>query len=213
MNDSHGRKNVGELQRDDGIISKSMHPVGRLDYDTSGLLLFSSDGKLTHALLHPTSSVQKEYVAIVVGFVDESRLRQKLADGVETSIGVFPGQLLSSKSIDDPDRVSSIINDIIDNLPPEYDIPKLEEKGYLDFRNATQLSEVRVVVEEGKHRMVRRILANCGHPVISLRRERLGPILLGDLAEGDLRELTPEEAKWAKNVLDTRKSSKQQWKE
>jgi len=221
MNDSHGRKNVGQLQeqgqgQDNGgstttpvFLSKSMHPVGRLDYDTSGLLLFSSEGKLTQALLHPTSGIEKEYVAIVEGLANEDKLREQLADGVETSMGVFPGQLISAKPIESPDDVSSIINHIMDNLPPEYDLSKLEEKGYLDFRNAELLSEVRVVVQEGKHRMVRRILANCGHPVIGLRRERLGPILLGDLPEGTIRDLTQDEAEWAKSILESRKSSKQ----
>ena len=221
MNDSHGRKHVGQLQEQDhdhdsrraatasaAVLSKSMHPVGRLDYDTSGLLLFSSEGKLTHALLHPTSEIEKEYVAIVEGLVNEGELRQQLADGVETSMGVFPARLLSTKPIEHPDDVSSVINHIMDNLPPEYDLSKLEEKGYLDFRNAEQLSEVRVVVQEGKHRMVRRILANCGHPVVGLRRERLGPIILGDLPEGTIRDLTEAEAEWAKSILESRKSSK-----
>eukprot|EP00957_Ditylum_brightwellii_P095218 7252070-Ditylum_brightwellii.AAC.1 len=45
--------------------NSGLHPVGRLDYDSSGLLLFSSDGSLTQRLLHPRHEVEKEYVATV----------------------------------------------------------------------------------------------------------------------------------------------------
>ena len=95
-----------------------------------------------------------------------------------------------------------MIDNILDNLPPEYDIKRLEEKGHLFFKGASELSEVRLVVEEGKHRMVRRILANSGYPVIGLKRHRLGPIQLNDgLLPGCTRDLTPEEDEWAKQML------------
>eukprot|EP00531_Pseudo-nitzschia_arenysensis_P011364 CAMPEP_0116119028 /NCGR_PEP_ID=MMETSP0329-20121206/2421_1 /TAXON_ID=697910 /ORGANISM="Pseudo-nitzschia arenysensis, Strain B593" /LENGTH=208 /DNA_ID=CAMNT_0003612699 /DNA_START=385 /DNA_END=1008 /DNA_ORIENTATION=- len=164
MNDSKGRSNLGDLDEKD--ISM-MHPVGRLDYDSSGLLLFSSDGKLTQKLLHPSNEVEKEYLALVVGKVDEDALREKLAQGVRTSDGVFPATLLDTTFVPEND-VKPIIADIIDNLPPEYDLEQLEKNGHLFFKDSSELSEVRLVVEEGKHRMVRRILANCGYPVIGL---------------------------------------------
>lgn len=199
MNDNHGRRHIGELQEEDVILSK-MHPVGRLDYDTSGLLVFSSDGKLTQSLLHPSSGIQKEYVALVVGSVDTDELAETLKEGVETSMGTFPAELIHAEAIP-TDQVATIIQNIVNNLPPEYDLEKLKEKGYLDFQHAKDLSEVRLVVEEGKHRMVRRILANSGHPVIGLKRERLGAILLNDLPEGSLRSLSAEEEEWAKGIL------------
>jgi len=202
MNDSKGRRHLGQLESN--IISK-MHPVGRLDYDTSGLLLFSSKGTLTQTLLHPNNKVQKEYLALVVGEVDEEELRQKLKDGVETSMGAFPADLVSARAIP-RDDVAALIRDILTNLPPEYDVKQLEEKGYLFFKDAKHLSEVRLVVEEGKHRMVRRILANSGHPVIGLKRLRLGVIQLDDLPEGTARELTKEEEAWAERLLKKKKS-------
>lgn len=52
----------------------------------------------------------------------------------------------------------------------------------------------------GKHRMVRRILANSGLPVVGLKRERLGVILLGDLKEGEYRDLSPKEEEWANKM-------------
>jgi 23S rRNA pseudouridine2605 synthase len=50
-----------------------MHPVGRLDADTSGLLLFSKDGMLTQYLLSPSNEVPRVYEAIVVGNIDEEK--------------------------------------------------------------------------------------------------------------------------------------------
>ncbi|MGK3735870.1 MAG: 23S rRNA pseudouridine2605 synthase [Bacillariaceae sp.] len=197
MKDAKGRKNLGELKE---TFFSNMHPVGRLDYDSEGLLLWSSDGQLTQKLLHPNNKVEKEYVAIVVGNVEEDNLREILSQGVKTSMGSFPANLIGTKSIP-KDEVKTLIDNIINNLPPEYDMKQLEEKGHLFFKDADELSEVRVVVEEGKHRMVRRILANSGYPVIGLKRERLGIITLSDLHPGCARDLTPEEEKWAKSLL------------
>ena len=100
------------------------------------------------------------------------------------------------------DQVKTLINNIVNNLPTEYDVKQLEEKGHLFFKEASELSEVRLVVKEGKHRMVRRILANSGYPVIGLKRHRLGPIQLNnDLHPGCTRDLSSEEEEWAKSLL------------
>ncbi len=64
-----------------------MHPVGRLDADTTGLLLFSSDGHLTQTLLNPNSDIEREYEALVVGHVNASALSEQLSNGVKTTEG------------------------------------------------------------------------------------------------------------------------------
>ena len=61
--------------------------------------------------------------------------------------------------------------------------------------------DVRLVVTEGKHRMVRRMLANVGHPVDELRRLRHGEVELGDLKEGEFREATEPELEWARSLI------------
>ena len=204
MNDNKGRPNLSDLPDE---INKNMHPVGRLDYDTSGLLLFSSDGKLTQTLLHPNHEISKEYVAVVVGNVVQDDLRDVLAKGVTTSMGDFPAVLLDVQPIPE-DEVPKTIDNIVKNLPPEYDIEKLDEKGFLDFKDAKELSQVRLMVKEGKHRMVRRILANSGFPVIVLKRERMGAVELGDLKEGSFRDLSEKEEQWAKSLIKNKKGKK-----
>lgn len=58
-----------------------IYPVGRLDYDTSGILLLTNDGELTNALIHPRNEIDKVYVAKVKGFVNPVDLK-KLSNGV-----------------------------------------------------------------------------------------------------------------------------------
>lgn len=142
-----------------------LHPVGRLDYDTSGLILFSSSGDLTQRLLHPRHEVEKEYVASVENTMNidgELLLKKQLEiDGVTTSEGIHNAELVS----------------------------------------ITNGCDVRLIVKEGKHRMVRRMLANCGHPVIKLRRLRHGLCVIDGLDIGKFRVANTSEIKWAENLV------------
>ena len=196
----------------DDILPHQMHPVGRLDYDTSGLLLFSSSGALTQHLLHPKHGIEKEYVATVTGVVDVDGLRRQLQEGVETAEGVHTAVVQDVQHMPES-RVRSYLDNVQAGLPAHYNQTDLRERGYLKVFQATALSTVRLTVTEGKHRMVRRMLANSGHPVVSLQRERFGTIhLLSDNtvpAAGETRELTPDELAWAESLLSssTSKSS------
>lgn len=161
------------LEKSPMLVNAGMHPVGRLDADTSGLILFSSDGVLTQRLLHPRHEVEKEYVATVeiegsAENIDEDLLRSKLLKGVETSEGIHTASLL---------RV-------------------------VDSEYGDGLFDLTLTVKEGKHRMVRRMLANCGFPVVELKRERHGEILLADLDEGEFRGMQDNELDWIQSLLD-----------
>ena len=88
--DTHGRPTVvdlvqGSATADDGQTSpkskQRIYPVGRLDADTTGLILLTNDGELTHKLTHPRYGVEKEYRALVRGRPSESALRN-LREGV-----------------------------------------------------------------------------------------------------------------------------------
>jgi pseudouridine synthase len=155
-------------------LNAGMHPVGRLDYDTSGLLLFSSDGGLTQRLLHPKHGVAKEYVATVQGVIqseeEKLKIQRQFQVGVKTTEGIHTAEIVSISTETVANTISST-------------------------------SRIRLVVAEGKHRMVRRMLANIGYPVLELRRERHGLCMLNDLPEGHFRYLSPEEMDWAENLL------------
>ena len=92
-------------------------------------------------------------------------------------------------------------------LPKDYNKDDLEERGYLK-NDITEMSEVRLVVTEGKHRMVRRMLANCGHPVVELKREKHGEVTLNDLKEGDFRDLSETELEWVLGIMPPRTGKK-----
>src|SRR4030066_2364818 len=78
MKDPEGRPVVTELLR--GVKARVV-PVGRLDYDTEGLLLLTDDGDLAHTLMHPAHKIPKTYVAKVKGVLEEEEVR-KLEKGV-----------------------------------------------------------------------------------------------------------------------------------
>ena len=86
VSDDKERDTVMELVSD---ISDRIYPVGRLDYDTEGLLLMTNDGDLTYKITHPKNNVEKTYIAEVTGKIDMStitRLRRGIViDGVKTS--------------------------------------------------------------------------------------------------------------------------------
>lgn len=73
--DEKGRRTVVDILRDDEITER-IYPVGRLDYDTTGILLLTNDGDLANKLMHPKFEVAKTYVAKVKGLVSNNELKQ-----------------------------------------------------------------------------------------------------------------------------------------
>lgn len=84
-NDEKDRKTVIDLIN----TTKRVYPVGRLDYDTTGILLLTNDGELTNILTHPSSNIDKVYVAKVKGLIGKNQIvaleRGVLIDGIKTS--------------------------------------------------------------------------------------------------------------------------------
>ena len=83
MSDDKGRRTVAELVAD---VPERLFPVGRLDYNTTGLLIMTNDGDLTYTLTHPKHEVSKTYIATISGVLSDARLA-KLRKGVD--IGGF----------------------------------------------------------------------------------------------------------------------------
>lgn len=135
------RKHLGQML-ESRYKRCGMHPVGRLDYDTTGLILFSLDGKLTQRLLHPRRGVEKEYLATVQGAVDEMKLRQLLSDGVETSDGTFRAQLMEVTPHDGP------VSFVEDETVLWDEESSSEDRAQADYSG--EYSEVRLIVTEGK---------------------------------------------------------------
>lgn len=155
MRDEQGRPDLREFV---DPLGERLYNVGRLDTDTSGLLVLTNDGALAHRLAHPSFGVQKTYVAKVRGRVTPAVIQQ-LKDGVTLEDG-----------------------------PIRVDAAKLLSGGA-----GTSRSLVEVTLHSGRNRIVRRMLAGVGHPVEELVRRQFGPLHLGSLRLGEMRELSAAE--------------------
>ena len=139
-----------------------VRPAGRLDFDSEGLLLLTDDGALQARIAHPKFKLEKTYLAQVEGMPDPANLAQ-LTRGVELRDGV--SRALRVTRLDVPPKVDA-------RDPP---IPP---------RHRESSSWVEIVLNTGKNRQVRRMLAAVGHPVLRLIRTRIGPWSLAGLQPG-----------------------------
>jgi pseudouridine synthase len=165
--DPERRHTVIELLRG---VREYVYPVGRLDYESEGLLLLTSDGDLAARLTHPRHAVERVYEAVVTGSpaeADLEKLRRGIfMDGSRTAPAEVRRAGASGK---EPPRPSAARS-----------------------RLTTRLI---ITLREGRNRQVRRMCASIGHPVRKLTRIRMGPIKLGDLRPGQWRDLTPREVR------------------
>lgn len=155
MRDEQGRP---DLSRFVAGYPERLFNVGRLDAETSGLLILTNDGELAHVLAHPSFGVTKTYIARVRGVVTPQTIA-RLTHGVELEDG-----------------------------PIAADRARL-----LQTNPAGRDSMVEITLHSGRNRIVRRMLAEVGHPVLELVRRQFGPLHLGTLKPGHLRDLTPSE--------------------
>ena len=185
MSDPYGRPTVAELVPTDRY--PGLFPIGRLDQDTTGLLLFSTDGELGNRLLHPSHHVTKGYLALVEGTPSEAELAA-LRRGIELDDG--PTQPAEAEVLDGIDRHRAMKAFSIPKPSPD-DSPQ-----YLAAQKtrARQRSVVRIGLREGRKHQVKRMLDAVGHPVVALHRESFGPLDLEGLPRGVWRPLAPEEA-------------------
>lgn len=158
--DEAARTTVIDSVGEEGLAGHRLFSVGRLDADTSGLLVLTDDGELAFRLTHPRYKVAKEYIAAVAGSPSTSDL-----ESMRTGVQLDDGK----------------------TQPAE-----VEVIGF-DAAVGTGRTEVRVVIREGRHRQVRRMLEAVGHKVQSLRRIGFGPLKLGRLKVGDWRVLSDGE--------------------
>ena len=157
MSDPEGRPTLTDVVADvRGDRPERLFHVGRLDTDTSGLLLLTNDGDFAQRIAHPSYEVDKTYVAEVDGSFSKETL-QTLLDGVTLDDG--PVTVSRAKVV----------------------------------AQAKEKSIVELVIHEGRNRIVRRLLDQVGHPVRKLTRTQLGPVKLGTLKSGELRDLTLDE--------------------
>lgn len=190
MSDPQGRPTVARLVPAGEGRFAGLYPVGRLDADTTGLLLFSTDGELGHALLHPRHHVTKRYIALVEGRLQERDVRL-LRAGVRLSDGMTLPADVEVLRADAARHAAQLVGEGAGSSGLDRRHAGKRSRAALEGSGAC--SYVAVGLREGRKRQVRRMLEAVGHPVIALHRESFGPLELGGLARGRWRELEPAE--------------------
>ena len=161
VSDDQNRRCVMDLLND---VEERVYPVGRLDMNSEGLLIFTNDGAFANDLMHPSRHVTKTYrVTVRPDITDEQTV--SLSDGV-----VIDGKKTSPAVV----RVLT------------------KEPGRV---------VIEVVIHEGRNRQVRKMCEAVGLEVARLKRTSVGPLRLGMLKPGAVRDLTSEELKAIRNAI------------
>lgn len=185
MNDQVGRACVASLVPRD--LYPGLYPIGRLDSDTTGLLLFSTDGELGNGLLHPRRHVLKRYIACVEG-APSARALERLRCGVELDDG--PTQPAEVELLEGEQAARATFLLVMPSEAAKSSALRREAR----LRERTlRFSYVRIGLREGRYHQVKRMLAAIGHPVWALHRSEFGPLSLGSLERGAWRLLDESE--------------------
>ncbi|MBE6858383.1 MAG: rRNA pseudouridine synthase [Ruminococcus sp.] len=145
-------------------LEERVYPVGRLDRNSEGLLLFTNDGEFANSIMHPSRHISKTYRVTVRPGVNDDQL-VALADGVE-----IDGRKTLPASV----------------------IVKDKQEGRVVLL---------ITIKEGRNRQIRKMCEAVGLEVARLRRISVGPLKLGMLKPGSVRELTAEELRAIRTAI------------
>jgi 23S rRNA pseudouridine2457 synthase len=163
---SDGRQTLKDIFK----FPQNVYPVGRLDFDSEGLLLLTNDKTITDYLLNPVNKHKREYLVQVEGNPAAKEIH-KLRGGV-----IIKGRK---------------------TLPAEVEIitsPKLPDRNPpIRFRKNIPESWLKITLTEGKNRQVRRMTAAVGFPTLRLVRNKIENISLGKMNPGEVMELSEDE--------------------
>ncbi|WP_242916867.1 pseudouridine synthase [Pontibacter liquoris] len=171
--DEAGRATLKDFVKEPGI-----YPVGRLDYDSEGLVLLTDDKALQHRLSDPQFKVEKTYWVQVEGTPEEAAL-------TKLRLGVRIKEVKTA-----PAKVR-----LLDQEPQVW-----ERATPIRFRKNIPTTWVEISISQGMNRQVRRMTAAVGYPTLRLIRASIGPLTLGGLQPGEYRALTPEEISELKSL-------------
>jgi 23S rRNA pseudouridine2457 synthase len=157
----------------DFIDVPHVYPVGRLDWDSEGLMLLTDDGRWQHRLSDPKYQHPRTYL-VQVERIPDDRALQQLADGVD--IQNYRTRRSQVKLLASPP-----------DLPPRD--PPIRE------RKTVPTAWIELTLTEGKNRQVRRMTAAVGFPTLRLVRVAIDRLNLSDLGLGEWRDLTEQEVK------------------
>lgn len=151
---------------------KNIYPVGRLDFDSEGLLLLTNDKTLTHRLLDPSFAHPRTYWVQVDGAITDEAITQ-LCNGVDINVDgkMYHTKKAIAQFFPEPPQVW-------DRNPP------------VRFRKEIPTSWIRLTLTEGKNRQVRRMTAAVGFPTLRLIRHAIGNLTVDGLEPGRYKEVS-----------------------
>jgi 23S rRNA pseudouridine2457 synthase len=164
--DTEGRPTLARYVSVSGV-----YPAGRLDHDSEGLVLLTDDGALQARLAEPRHGVEKTYWAQVEGEPSEAAIDQLRAGVVLKDGRTRPAR---ARLIAEPPRLWP-------RDPP------------IRYRAAIPTAWIEIGIREGRNRQVRDMCDAIGHPVVRLRRVRIGPIKDDRIRPGEFRDLDGRE--------------------
>lgn len=159
--DPHHRKTVIDLLQAAGI-SGYFYPVGRLDYESEGLILITNDGDFAERVTHPRYELERTYEALVEGVPDDRDL-ERLRGGV-----LIDGRKTLPASV----RLLRVVGG-----------------------RAGNQAVIELTLREGRNRQVRHMCDAIAHPVVRLRRVRIGGLSDRRLRPGEVRDLSADEVR------------------
>lgn len=152
-------------------VSRNVYPVGRLDYDSEGLLLLTNDTQINHQILNPSFAHQREYLVQVDGAIDDEAI-QKMQKTVTINVS---GKIYKTK----PCIVSLLLTNP----------PVAERNPPIRFRKEIPAPWIQMILTEGKNRQVRKMTASVGFSTLRLIRWRLEGLTLDGLQPGQMMRL------------------------
>ena len=157
-------------------VPGDVYAVGRLDYDSEGLLILTNDKKLNHQLLNPLFSHEREYWVQVDGEINNQAIND-LQNGVDITVDGKVYRTKKCKAI--PFKIPPVV--------PERNPP-------IRVRKNLPTSWVKLILSEGKNRQVRKMTAAVGFPTLRLIRYSIEKCSIEALQPGEMRILTQGEA-------------------
>jgi len=156
-------------------VPSNVYPVGRLDYDSEGLLILTDDKKLNGYLLDPLNKHEREYWVQVEGNISTEQV-DTLQRGVEIKVNgkMYDTKKCIVKKFSQPPQVS-------ERNPP------------IRFRKSVPDSWIKIILTEGKNRQVRKMTAAVGYPTLRLIRFRIEGITLENLLPGEMKKIPKQE--------------------
>ena len=169
-NDLHGRKTIYDFiktikERDENSMN-SLFAVGRLDANSTGLLILTNDGNFANRILQPDSNITKKYFVKIIGKLTDDE-NTRLLQGIEITLEK-------------------------DGVTETYKTDKCNIED-IKFNSKDDLTSLNIIISEGKNRQIRRMFLAVNHKVTELKRVSIGNLLLGDLKEGGYKFMKKEE--------------------